>query len=107
MSDSKRPEKEDPRLESFRRQRAEKITRLADYRQNYNSKIFMKDLENYFDKEVDFNFDKVSEEIEKPQRLENLIKKAAQKNTHPIIEFIQELFQDIGKSGDVEWSGEW
>ncbi|MBU1112542.1 MAG: hypothetical protein KKH93_01530 [Candidatus Omnitrophica bacterium] len=93
--------------EILRRNQAKKISNLSDYYKNYNLDVFMEDLLVYFDGQVDFNLAKIRQELLKPQRLENLIKKASQKNTHPVVEFLQELFQDLGQSGDVEWSGEW
>jgi len=107
MSSLEKPEKKDFNLHFSRKKRAEKISQLADYHKQYSVDSFTKDLATYFDNEVDFNLAKIRQEIEKPQRLENLIKKANQKNTHPVTEFIQELFEDVGQSGDIEWSGEW
>jgi len=93
--------------EELRRNRAEKITRLTAYQKNYTVDIFMKDLNVYFDNEVDFNLDKIHREIEKPGRLNNLIAKARKKNTHPVVEFLKELFENLGQTGDIKWSGDW
>ncbi len=103
--DKFKPKEFNPKL--FQRAKQEKVGRLSDYKENYDSQTFIKDLTSYFDNEVDFNLEKIHQEIEKPGRLSGLIKKAKQKNTHPVAEFIQDLFQDLGQSGDVEWSGDW
>lgn len=107
MTSSEKPEKKEFNLNFSRKKRAEKISQLTDYRKQYDVNSFIKDLVVYFDGEVDFNLDKIRQEIEESQHLGNLIKKANQNNTHPVTEFIQELFEDVGQSGDIEWSGEW
>ena len=93
--------------ENLRRNQTGKITKLNNYHKNYTVDIFINDLSNYFDNEVDFNLAKIRQEIEKPRRLNDLIKKASSKNTHPVVEFLKELFEDLGHSGDIKWSGEW
>jgi len=72
-----------------------KLSQLSDYKTGYTSDDFFVDLDKYFDQEVDFNLDKIRKEIELPQRLTGLIVKAKEKNTHPVTEFVEELFKDL------------
>ena len=85
---------EDQELKSYRRKRDEAISKLSDFRDNYTVGIFLVDLEVYFEGEVDFNLEKIQETIETPGKLDQLVKAAKEKNTHPITEFIQEIFKD-------------
>ncbi|MBN3039901.1 MAG: hypothetical protein JW867_02115 [Candidatus Omnitrophica bacterium] len=97
---------DDRPIESQRRKKKERLSSLRDYRTNYSIEYFIEDFVKYFDGEVDFNLDKILQRMERPGILEDLIKKAEEKNTHPVTEFVQDLFKELGKSGDVEWSGE-
>ncbi len=72
-----------------------KLKQLGDYRNGYNSDEFIEDLVKYFDGEVDFNLAKIRQEIEIPQRLPHFIAQAKKNNTHPVVEFVKELFKDI------------
>ncbi len=72
-----------------------KLSQLGNYKTGYTSDEFIVDLIKYFDQEVDFNLDKVRKEIEHPQKLDWLITKAKEKNTHPVVEFVEELFKDL------------
>ena len=82
-------------VEFYRQAKKKKIPELNDYRDNYTSSNFMSDLVKYFDKEVDFNLVQIQQVIEKPGKLSYLIEKAKEKNTHPVTEFVQELFKDL------------
>jgi len=82
-------------IKKSRRQRDDKIKKLNDFRKDYNSEEFLVDLENYFGKEVDFNLDKIKAEISKNGRLAGLVDKACKKQTHPVIEFIQQVLKDL------------
>jgi len=79
----------------YRKEKELKLSRLKDYKVNYTSDNFIDDLVKYFDQEVDFNLDKIRNEIKKPQRLNYFIAMAKEKNTHPIIEFLEDLFKDL------------
>jgi len=72
-----------------------KIERLQDYKDGYTSDQFIDDLVKYFDGEVDFDLGQVRKEIERPQRLPSLIIKAKENNTHPVTEFLADLFRDL------------
>lgn len=80
----------------FRRQAKQlKLKHLGDYKKGYNSGRFLEDLVKYFEGEVDFNLDEIRKELEKPGKLSRLIGKAKEKNTHPVTEFVEELFKDL------------
>jgi len=106
--DSKRqsPHNDERHIYFQRRVKQGKIARLSAFRQGYSVKLFMADFGIYFDNEIDFNMDKIRQRIQKKGVLEELIRKAIQHNTHPVTEFVQELFRELGRSGDVEWTGE-
>ncbi|MCK4520128.1 MAG: hypothetical protein KAT96_03100 [Candidatus Omnitrophica bacterium] len=72
-----------------------KLKHLGDYKKNYNSDRFIEDLVKYFEGEVDFNLDKIRKTIEKPLKLPCLIAKAKEKGTHPVAEFLEELFKGL------------
>lgn len=72
-----------------------KLKHLGDYKKGYNRDRFIKDLVKYFEGEVDFNLDKISKELKKSGKLSCLISKAKEKNTHPVAEFVEELFEDV------------
>ncbi len=88
--------KKDEFIKPYRKERENNLSRLRDYTKNYNVDLFMEDLVVYFEDEVDFNLSQIRNIIESPGRLENLIHKAKQRNTHPVTEFVQELFKDLG-----------
>jgi len=98
MEDDKKASSDDDREIRLQRQaKSFKLSRLGDYRTGYTSDDFIVDLVKYFDQEVDFNLDKIRKEIEQPQKLAGLITKAKEKNTHPVVEFVEELFRDLAK----------
>ncbi|MFH1519526.1 MAG: hypothetical protein ABIE75_03035 [Candidatus Omnitrophota bacterium] len=72
-----------------------KFKQLGDYRNSYNSDESIEDLVKYFDGQVDFNLAKIGQKIEAPQRLPRFIAQAKKNNTHPVVEFVKELFIDI------------
>ena len=90
-------------IEKYRKARTGKLSRLGEYSKDYNSDKFIVDLKIYFNNEVDFNLKKVRQTIEAPGKLDGLIEKAKKKNTHPVTEFVQEIFKDLGSSGDIPW----
>jgi len=71
------------------------LSHLSGYKKGYNGKRFISDLVKYFDDEIDFNLDKVRDEIEQPGKLDQLIQKADQHNTHPVVEFVQNIFKGL------------
>jgi hypothetical protein len=90
--DSRDIEREVNRL---RKEQAEKLKKLHDFDKEYNSDKLLEDLQEYFGKEVDFNFDKIREEIQKQDILKDLIDRAVKKDTHPVIEFVQYTLKDL------------
>lgn len=86
---------EDKDIKGFRRQKENKLAKLSDYKQGYTTGNFIPDLEIYFEGEVDFNVEKIQQLIEVPGRLDRFIKEATKKNTHPVAEFVQELFKEL------------
>jgi len=83
------------KIKVYRKEKELKLSQLRDYKAGYTSDNFIDDLVKYFDQEVDFNLDKIRKEIENPQRLNYFIAMAKEKNTHPIIEFLEDLFKDL------------
>lgn len=96
MEDDKKASSGDNRETRLQRQaKSLKLSQLGGYRAGYTSDDFLADLVKYFDQEVDFNLDTIRKEIEQPQKLARLIIKAKEKNTHPVVEFVEELFKDL------------
>ena len=96
MEDDSKSSGSDDREMRFQRQaKSFKLGQLGDYKDGYTSDDFLVDLAKYFDLEVDFDLDKIRKEIEQPQKLSCLIAKAKEKNTHPVAEFVEELFKDL------------
>lgn len=73
------------------------ISQLSDYKVNYNVDKFMLDLEKYFEKEADLNLVKIRGVIEKPGKLMDLIERAKDNGTHPVIEFVRVIFKDLAR----------
>ncbi len=98
MEDDKKASSDDDKEIRLQRQaKSFKLSQLGDYKTGYTSDGFLVDLVKYFDQEVDFSLDKIRKEIEQPQKLASLITKAKEKNTHPVVEFVEELFRDLAK----------
>jgi len=96
MEDNKKASVSDDKEIRLRRQaKSFKLSQLGDCRAGYTSDDFLVDLVKYFDQGVDFNLDKIRKEIEQPQKLARLIAKAKERNTHPVVEFVEELFKDL------------
>ncbi len=96
MEDDKKAFDSEGREIRFQRQaKSFKLSQLGDYKTGYTCDDFLIDLVKYFDQEVDFDLDKIRKEIEQPQKLAYLIAKAKEKNTHPVVEFVEELFKDL------------
>ena len=86
---------DDKKIRFQRQSKSFKLSQLGSYKTGYTSDDFLIDLAKYFDQEVDFNLDKIRKEIEQPQKLAGLIVKAKEKNTHPVAEFVEELFKGL------------
>ena len=98
MEDDKKASSDDDREIRLQRQaKSFKLSQLGDYKTKYTSDDFLVDLIKYFDQEVDFDLGKIRKEIEQPQKLARLLAKAKEKNTHPVAEFVEELFRDLAK----------
>jgi len=98
MKDNAKDFSSDDKKIRFQRQaKSFKVSQLNDYRDEYGSEDFIADLAKYFDGEVDFNLDTIRHEINQPQKLAGLITKAKEKNTHPVAEFVEELFKGLTK----------
>lgn len=91
----KRSKEENKDVEFYRRIKKDKLSTLSSFSDNYNSDEFIADLENYFGSDVDFNLSKIRQFIERTGKLERLITQAKEKNTHPVTEFVQELFRGL------------
>ncbi len=89
------PKPEDKDIKGYRRQKNDKLAKLNDYKQGYTAGKFIFDLESYFEGEVDFNLERIQQLIEEPGRLDHFIREATKKNTHPVTEFIQEIFKEL------------
>ena len=103
VNNNKNPAEKDRNIENYRKEKKGKISKLGDYKHDYNLDKFILDLKMYFEDEVDFNIEKIHKILEEPGKLDQLIKKAEKRNTHPVTEFVQELFKDLGSSGDIPW----
>lgn len=96
----------DKKIQSYRQEKKNRLSRLADFRGEYTVNLFMQDLVKYFEEEVDFDLEKIKEHIKKPDKLKEYIEKAKEKDTHPVAEFIQKLFKELGASGKEKWPEE-
>lgn len=95
MKEKKKSSYDNEEISFQRQEKEEKIKHLGDYKEGYDSNQFIEDLIKYFEGEVDFNLDKVRKTIEKPLKLPCLIAKAKEKGTHPVTEFLEEIFKDL------------
>ncbi len=95
MQEQPRNQEPEKRVERFREKRKNKIRELNDFDKDYDVDKFISDLEKYFENEVDFNLDKIREEVRKQRNLEKFIHQALQKKTHPVVEFVQGLFKGL------------
>lgn len=82
-------------MKQLRKEKSDKLKKLNDFKTEYNVDKLLEDLDIYFEQEVDFNFDKIKEEIQAEDKLKELIDKACQKQTHPVVEFIHETLKDL------------
>ena len=95
MKENEKASFENKEIDFWRQTKRLKLKHFGDYKKGYNGGRFLEDLVKYFEGEVDFNLDKISKELEKPGKLSCLIDKAKEKNTHPVTEFVEELFKDL------------
>ena len=82
-------------IETRRKLNSNKIGGLNSFLKDYSMDKFMQDLNNYFDNEVDFNLDKINDMFKDSGKLEALIARAKQTNSHPVIEFVQDIFREL------------
>ncbi len=82
-------------IESNRKLNRNKIAELNTFLKGYDIDKFMQDLKDFYDNEVDFNFDKISDMLNKPGKLDTLINRAKKNNSHPVIEFVQDIFKEL------------
>lgn len=83
------------------RQRQSMLSGLSAFHNGYTADIFIVDLIKYFGPEVDFDLDKIHEMVKAKGYLTKLIKAAKENQTHPVTEFIQELFKDVSTEGRI------
>lgn len=91
----KSSKKENKNVEFYRRIKKDKLSGLSSFGDCYNSDEFIADLVNYFGRDIDFDLSKIRQFVEKSGKLEQLITRAKEKNTHPVTEFVQELFRGL------------
>lgn len=89
-----RQEKPDFDIQEERHRARDRWRKLHDYLTGYTTEKFMEDLNTYFDGEVDFDLEKIRGAVSAPGKLSELVKRAEEKNTHPVSEFVQEIFKD-------------
>ncbi|MCF7872889.1 MAG: hypothetical protein K9L80_01610 [Candidatus Omnitrophica bacterium] len=94
---NQQPDKRDIRAEIRRskKRKADKLKKLNDFNSEYNIDKLLEDLDIYFEGEVDFNLDKIKEDVQKRGKLTELVKQAINKQTHPVVEFIQQTLKDL------------
>ncbi len=94
--DNKKNKKDlEKEIKQLQKEKSDKLKKLNDFKSEYNVDKLLEDLNIYFEQEVDFNFEKIKEEIKAQNKLKELIDQACQKQTHPVIEFIQETLKDL------------
>jgi hypothetical protein len=84
-------------IEFYRKEQKKRLEKLHDFTKEYTVERFLADLNAYFDNEVDFDLDKVRAEVSRLGELKGLVDKALAKNTHPISEFLKQLFKKSTK----------
>jgi hypothetical protein len=94
---SKQPDKRDveQEIKKLQKKKADRLKKLNDFNAEYNIDKLLEDLDSYFEGEVDFNLDKIKEEVQEQGKLTELIKLAIKKQTHPVVEFIQQILKDL------------
>ena len=81
-------------IERCKSERKGSISKLSPFKEGYTVEKLLKDLDIYFEGEVDFDLEKIIAFAQKDGMLDNLIKAAIEKDTHPVCEFIEEIFKD-------------
>ncbi|MDD4294043.1 MAG: hypothetical protein PHP69_00850 [Candidatus Omnitrophica bacterium] len=79
-------------IKALRDEQLQRIAVLNDYVTGYTKENLYSDLKLYYDEEVEFNFKKFDNFFNDVSFLEKLVNTAKQKNTHPVLEFIQYIF---------------
>lgn len=93
--EKKKTQKEEFDIKVQRQKTVERWGTLTDFRNGYTVDRFIKDLLVYFDNEVDFNLDKISEMVSGEGKLQELVDRAIKKNGHPVSEFIMEMVKSV------------
>jgi len=81
-------------IERCKSERKRRISKLYSFKEGYTVEKLLKDLDVYFEGEVDFDLEKIRDLAQKEGMLDNIIKAAIEKDTHPVCEFIEEIFKD-------------
>ncbi|MCF7870299.1 MAG: hypothetical protein K9L69_02065 [Candidatus Omnitrophica bacterium] len=94
---SKQPDKRniEQKIKKLQKKKADKLKELNDFNAEYNIDKLLEDLDNYFEGEVDFDLDKIKKEVQEQGKLTEFIKEAIKKQTHPVVEFIQQTLKDL------------
>lgn len=77
-----------------RERRKEQWSKLNDYKKHYTSNEFIEDLQAYFDNGVDFDLETIRRTVSKKGELDKLKKQADVNGSHPVTEFLLEIFKD-------------
>lgn len=97
MDDNYEDQSLENKVQQSRCSRDKKIKELSDFEEGYTVSRFLVDLEKYFEGEVDFNLDKIREKAEEEGNLKRCVSRARQNQTHPVVEFIREIFKDLNR----------
>jgi len=97
MKNEDKSQDQELNIESWRRTRKNKIASLKDYQNSYDIDDFMNDFCKYFEEEEGLDLRRIKEFVETPEKLPQLIKRAKKNSTHPVTEFIQELFKTLAE----------
>ena len=83
--------------EKYQKERQKRLKSLGGFGGDYTVQQFLIDFAVYFEDNPDIDLDKIQEEVEKPGKLKQLIAQAKENKTHPVSEFVKELFLDISE----------
>ncbi|MBD3264542.1 MAG: hypothetical protein GF375_05535 [Candidatus Omnitrophica bacterium] len=78
----------------FKERRKQRWAALNDYKESYTPEDFIEDLQVYFENEIDFNLETVRQIISKEGELDKLKNRAEANSSHPVTEFLLEIFKD-------------
>ena len=83
--------------EQYKKEQQQRLKSLGGFGDDYTVAKFLIDFAVYFEDNPDIDLDKIEEEVEKPGKLKHLIDLARANNSHPVSEFVKELFLDISE----------